>query len=89
MAYTFGYFVVFNDLALPTRIYRSNLGQFIVVQLLLCTTFLGGHVWHAFKSKEEYGVLQDKDKFGAILVGFIVLAIAAICLALLSNFKGV
>ena len=89
MAFTSGYFVAFNDLAFPAKFYGVDLGQFVGVQFLLCTTFLGGHVWHAFKSKDEYGTLKDTDKFNAILVGFVVLAIAAISLGCLSYFRGI
>ena len=84
MAFTSGYFVSFNDIAFPTELYGSDLGQFAGVQFTLCATFLGGHVWHALKSKDAYGVLTDKDKFNAIVAGFIVLTIAVISLVLLS-----
>ncbi|MEM8676564.1 MAG: chlorophyll a/b binding light-harvesting protein [Cyanobacteria bacterium P01_G01_bin.67] len=84
MAFTSGYFVAFNDLAFPAELYGADLGQFSVVQFALCGTFLGGHVWHALKSKAEYGILTEKDKFKAAFPGFIVLAIAVISLALLT-----
>ena len=84
MAFTSGYFVSFNDIAFPTELYGANLGQFAGVQFTLCATFLGGHVWHALKSKDAYGVLTEKDKFNAIVFGFIVLAIVVISLILLS-----
>ncbi|MEM6612561.1 MAG: chlorophyll a/b binding light-harvesting protein [Cyanobacteria bacterium P01_C01_bin.72] len=84
MAFTSGYFVGFNDLAFPAELYGANLSQFTGVQFTLCAVFLGGHVWHALKSNSEEGVLDEKDKFNAVLTGFIVLAIVVISLALLS-----
>lgn len=84
MAFTSGYFVAFNEIAFPPELYGADLSQFSGVQFTLCGIFLGGHVWHALKSKAEYGVLTEKDKFNAIIAGFIVLAIAVISLILLS-----
>lgn len=84
MAFTSGYFVAFNDLAFPAELYGADLGQFTGVQYTLCATFLGGHVWHALKSKEESGVLGEQDKLNAAIAGFIVLGIIVISLALLS-----
>ena len=82
MAFTSSYFVAFNDLAFPTELYGADLGQFTGVQSTLCATFLGGHVWHALKSKSD-GELPEEDKFGAVIAGFIALAIVAISLVLL------
>lgn len=84
MAFTSGYFVAFNDLAFPPALYGADLGQFAGVQFILCATFLGGHVWHALKSKTESGAIAEKEQFNAILAGFIVAAIASISLVLLS-----
>nr|MDJ0595443.1 chlorophyll a/b binding light-harvesting protein [Pleurocapsa sp. MO_226.B13] len=84
MAFTSGYFVSFNDIAFPPELYGAGLGQFGGVQFTLCATFLGGHIWHALKSKDAYGVLTEKDKFNATVAGFIVLAIAVTSLILLS-----
>ncbi|MEM7590266.1 MAG: chlorophyll a/b binding light-harvesting protein [Cyanobacteria bacterium P01_A01_bin.83] len=84
MAFTSGYFVAFNDIAFPTELYGANLGQFAGVQFTLGATFLGGHVWHALKSKDESGVLSDQDKLNASIAGFIVLAIVVLSLVLLS-----
>jgi photosystem II CP43 chlorophyll apoprotein len=84
MAFTSGYFVAFNDIAFPPELYGADLGQFAGIQFTLCGIFLGGHVWHALKSKDEYGILTEKAKFNAIIAGFIVLAIAVISLILLS-----
>lgn len=84
MAFTSGYFVAFNDLAFPPELYGAGLGQFAGVQFTLCATFLGGHVWHALKSKSEAGAIKEKDKLQAATAGFIVLAIAVTSLVLLS-----
>ena len=84
MAFTSGYFVAFNEIAFPSELYGSDLGQFAGVQFTLCATFLGGHVWHALKSNSEAGIISEQDQFKAIMTGFIVLAIAAISLVLLS-----
>ncbi len=84
MAFTSGYFVAFNDLAFPPALFGAGLGQFAGVQFTLCATFLGGHVWHALKSKSETGILSEEDKFNATIPGFIVGAIVVISLVLLS-----
>ncbi|MEL6929057.1 MAG: chlorophyll a/b binding light-harvesting protein [Cyanobacteria bacterium J06600_6] len=84
MAFTSGYFVAYNNIAFPAELYGADLGQFTGVQYTLCATFLGGHVWHALKSKDEYGVLSDKDKLNAALAGFVVLAIVVTSLVLVS-----
>ncbi|MEY2856794.1 MAG: hypothetical protein RLZZ74_1106, partial [Cyanobacteriota bacterium] len=39
---------------------------------------------HALKSKSEAGILSEEDQFRAIMVGFLVLAIAVISLVLLA-----
>jgi photosystem II CP43 chlorophyll apoprotein len=83
MAFTSGYFVAFNDIAFPPELYGADLSQFAGVQFTLCAIFLGGHVWHALKSKSETGILSEQDQFRAIITGFIVLAIAVISLILL------
>ncbi len=84
MAFTSGYFVAFNEIAFPPELYGADLGQFAGVQFTLCGTFLGGHVWHALKSKSEGEVLSEKDKFTAIMTGFIVISVVVISLVLLS-----
>ena len=84
MAFTSGYFVSFNKIAFPPQLYGSDLGQFAGVQFTLCATFLGGHVWHALKSKSEAGKIDEKEQFRAIATGFIVLAIAVIGLVLIA-----
>jgi photosystem II CP43 chlorophyll apoprotein len=84
MAFTSGYFVAFNDIAYPPELYGADLGQFTGVQFTLCGTFLGGHIWHALKSKSQGQVLNEEDKFKAIMAGFIVLAVIVISLVLLS-----
>ena len=84
MAFTSGYFVAYNSLAFPPQIYGEGLGQFAGVQFTLCGTFLGGHVWHALKSKTKDGNLQEKDKLQAVIAGFVVVAIAVISFVLVS-----
>ena len=84
MAFTSGYFVAFNDIAYPPELYGADLGQFAGVQFTLCGIFLGGHIWHALKSKSEGKLLSEQDKFTAIMAGFIVLSIVVISLVLLS-----
>ena len=87
MAFTSAYFVAFNDLAFPPELYGANRSSFAGVQILLCVTFLGGHVWHALKGKAEANdsnVVSDEDKSQATFAGFIVLAIVVISLVLLS-----
>jgi photosystem II CP43 chlorophyll apoprotein len=84
MAFTSGYFVAFNDIAFPVELYGADLGQFAGVQFTLCSIFLGGHIWHALKSKSETGILSEEDQFRAIMVGFLVLAIAVISSVLLT-----
>ena len=84
MAFTSGYFVAFNELAFPPQIYGADLGQFVGVQFTLCATFLGGHIWHALKSKTKNGNLSEDDKFQAMIAGFITIAIAVISLVLVS-----
>ncbi|MEL6494444.1 MAG: chlorophyll a/b binding light-harvesting protein [Cyanobacteria bacterium J06623_7] len=83
MAFTSGYFVAFNDLAFPAELYGTNLGQFTGVQSTLCATFLGGHIWHALKSKSQDNTVSDKDKANAAIAGFITLAIVIVSLVLL------
>ena len=86
MAFTSGYFVAFNDLAFPPEFYGSDRSLFTGVQLALCGTFLGGHIWHALKSKGqgELKLLNEKDNFSAIMTGFVVLAAVVISLVLLA-----
>ena len=84
MAFTSGYFAAFNDVAFPPELYGADLGSFATVQFLLCGTFLGGHVWHAFKSKSNGNVISQEEKAKAVIAGFIVLAIVVISLVLLS-----
>jgi photosystem II CP43 chlorophyll apoprotein len=84
MAFTSGYFVAFNDIAFPPELYGADLGQFAGVQFSLCGVFLGGHIWHALKSKSAEGVLSEQDQFRAVMVGFLALAIAVISLILLA-----
>jgi photosystem II CP43 chlorophyll apoprotein len=84
MAFTSGYFVAFNDIAFPTELYGSDRSLWAGVQFALCGTFLGGHIWHALKSKSQGEVLSNEDKFSAIMTGFIVLAIVVISLVLLA-----
>jgi photosystem II CP43 chlorophyll apoprotein len=86
MAFTSSYFVAFNDTVFPTVFYGSDRTQFVGVQFALCLTFLGGHVWHALKARATDNVLNDKDKFAAVMAGFLVLAILIIGLVLL-NFS--
>ena len=85
MAFTSGYFVAFNQIAFPPELYGLGLGQFTGVQYTLCATFLGGHIWHALKSKDKNDGLSDKDKLDAAIAGFIVLAIVVISLVLVSG----
>jgi photosystem II CP43 chlorophyll apoprotein len=84
MAFTSGYFVAFNDLAFPPELYGSDRGFFTGIQFTLCGTFLGGHVWHALKSKERGSEIDDRDKFTAIIAGFIVMAIVVMSLSFLA-----
>ena len=84
MAFTSGYFVAFNDITFLPELYGADLNQFAGVQFTLCATFLGGHVWHAFKSNSDAGILSENDRFNAVMTGFMVLAISAISLILLS-----
>ena len=83
MAFTSSYFVAFNNIAFPVELYGANLSQYTGVQSTLCATFLGGHVWHALKSKSEAGTIAEKDKLNAAIAGFITLAITVISLVLL------
>jgi photosystem II CP43 chlorophyll apoprotein len=85
MAFTSGYFVAFNDLAFPPELYGSDRGFFTGIQFTLCGTFLGGHVWHALKSRSQGEEIAEKDKFNAILTGFIVLGIVVISLGFLAT----
>ncbi|MBR8828255.1 MAG: chlorophyll a/b binding light-harvesting protein [Gomphosphaeria aponina SAG 52.96 = DSM 107014] len=84
MAFTSLYFVNFNTTVFPTEFYGLDRTGFTGVQFALCVTFLGGHVWHALKAKSEGGVLKEEDKFSAFMAGFLVLAVVAIGLVLLS-----
>lgn len=84
MAFTSGYFVAFNDIAFPPELYGADLSQFAGVQFILCGTFLGGHVWHALKSKSVGDSIPESEKAKAIFAGFIVLAIVVISLVLLA-----
>ncbi len=86
MAFTSAYFVAFNDTVFPAAFYGSDRSGFVGVQFALCFTFLGGHVWHALKAKAQGDVLNDRDKFAAVMAGFLVLAILIIGLVLL-NFS--
>lgn len=84
MAFTSCYFVAFNDTVFPVEFYGSDRTQFAFVQFALCITFLGGHIWHAFKARSQTGKLSDRDKFSVFMAGFLGLAILAISLVLLS-----
>ena len=89
MAFTSSYFVAFNDLAFPGELYGTNKSPFATIQILLCLTFLGGHVWHALKGRIEANdsdVLTDTDKSQATIAGFVTLAIVVTSLVLLSRF---
>ena len=83
MAFTSGYFVAFNDLVFPPELYGSDTSLFAGIQFTLCGTFLMGHIWHGLQSKSQGNDLSEKDKFGAIMAGFVVLAIVVISLFLL------
>ena len=84
MAFTSGYFVAFNDLVYPEVFYGVERTEFAVVQFGLCATFLGGHIWHAIKAKSDGKALGEKDKFSAIMTGFLVLSVIVISLVLLA-----
>nr|WP_217651866.1 chlorophyll a/b binding light-harvesting protein [Hydrococcus rivularis] len=82
MAFTSCYFVAFNDTVFPPEFYGADRTQFAFVQFALCLTFLGGHIWHAFKARSQ--AIELRDNFYAFLVGFLGLAILVISLVLLS-----
>lgn len=86
MAFTSGYFVAFNNIVFPAAFYGSDRSGLVGVQFALCLTFLGGHVWHALKAKAQGAVLNDRDKFAAVMAGFLGLVILIIGLVLL-NFS--
>jgi photosystem II CP43 chlorophyll apoprotein len=86
MAFTSGYFVAFNHTVFPDVFYGVDRTQFVGIQFTLCLAFLGGHIWHALKSRSQEDVLSEKDKFSAVMAGFLGLAILIIGLVLL-NFK--
>jgi photosystem II CP43 chlorophyll apoprotein len=85
MAFTSLYFVAFNDTVFPPEFYGADRSQFATVQFVLGTTFLGGHIWHAFKAKSKEEVFSDREKFPAIMAGFLTLSVIVISLVLLSS----
>lgn len=82
MAFTSCYFVAFNDTVFPPEFYGSDRTQFAFVQFALCITFLGGHIWHAFKARSQTTYLRDN--FYVFMAGFLGLAILVISLILIS-----
>lgn len=84
MAFTSCYFVAFNNTVYPTVFYGSDRTQFAAVQFALCLTFLGGHIWHAFKARNQGKPLSKQEQFNGFLAGFVGLSILVIGLVLLT-----
>lgn len=84
MAFTSCYFVAFNNTVYPTVFYGSDRTQFAAVQFALCVTFLGGHIWHAFKARNPGQSLSKEEQFNGFLAGFLGISVLVIGLVLLA-----
>jgi len=84
MAFTSIYFIGFNTTVLPTEFYGVNRDTSTVIQFFLCTTFLFGHIWHAFKGRSQGAIFTDQSKLSSVMAGFFALAVLALGLVLLT-----
>ena len=86
-AFISAYFVAFNDTVFPPVFYGNNRAGFASVQVLLGTIFLGGHIWHALRSRTNWNRLTQTDVAGVVSAGFAFLIVVMSGLGLLAMDK--
>jgi len=86
-AFISAYFVAFNDTVYPPVFYGSDRAEFASVQVLLGTIFLGGHIWHALRSRTDWRRLSQLDVVQLVVAGFAFLLVAMTGLGLLAMDK--
>ncbi|MEM9449719.1 MAG: chlorophyll a/b binding light-harvesting protein [Cyanobacteria bacterium P01_E01_bin.6] len=83
-AFCSAYFVAFNTTVYPTALYGGDRLAFVIVQLMLGVLFLGGHTWHALRSRTRNGEILAYDRMSASLAGFAMLIVLAVSAGLLT-----
>ena len=83
-AFISAYFVAFNDTVYPTVFYGSDRAEFASVQVLLGTVFMGGHIWHALRSRTNWRRLSQLDVAQIVVAGFAFLFVLMSALGLLA-----
>jgi len=83
-AFISAYFVAFNDLVYPPVFYSGDRAEFASVQVLLGTIFLGGHTWHALRSRTDWRRVDQVDVVRIVVAGFAFLSIIMAGLGLLA-----
>ena len=83
-AFCSAYFVAFNTTVYPTVFYGSDRMAFALVQVGLGVLFLGGHTWHALRSRMRNGTILDYDRMSATIAGFAMLIVLATSVGLLT-----
>ncbi|MEL6225069.1 MAG: chlorophyll a/b binding light-harvesting protein [Cyanobacteria bacterium J06627_8] len=83
-AFCSAYFVAFNTTVYPTVFYGSDRLLFVIVQVLFGVLFLGGHTWHALRSRARNGEILPYDRMSAALAGFTMLIVLAASVGLLT-----
>ncbi|MGF1490326.1 MAG: chlorophyll a/b binding light-harvesting protein [Prochloraceae cyanobacterium] len=76
------YFVAYNNTVFPAEFYSSDRSAFTTTQVALGLTFLGGHIWHAFRGRTNGKVPEQKDYVSAAIAGFAFLFVVSAALAL-------
>ncbi len=76
------YFVAYNTTVFPVEFYGSDRSAFTTTQVALGLTFLGGHIWHAFRARTNGNLPEQKDYISAAIAGFAFLFVVAAALAL-------
>lgn len=76
------YFVAYNTTVFPVEFYGSDRSAFTTTQVALGLTFLGGHIWHAFRARTNGRIPVQKDYVSAAIAGFAFLFVVSTALAL-------
>ncbi|MEM9217953.1 MAG: chlorophyll a/b binding light-harvesting protein [Cyanobacteria bacterium P01_F01_bin.150] len=68
-------FFLSNPMVYPVEIFGGDHTTFILIQLLLGVTFLGGHVWHNFLGQSKEERLNEESYFSAMIAGVVMIAL--------------